>query len=94
MTKYKQTSQGRIPFTPEEKLLRDQEEVAWESGADDRKATEVREKRTKLLAASDWMALTDNTLSNEWAVYRQALRDITDQVGFPYNVVFPTKPNQ
>lgn len=39
-----------------------------------------------------------NTLKSiktgEWAEYRQALRDITNQEGFPYNVVFPEKPNK
>jgi hypothetical protein len=44
------------------------------------------------LAATDWMALSDVTMSPEWAAYRQALRDVTDQVGFPENVDWPTAP--
>lgn len=56
------------------------------------KAKEVREQRAKLIAETDWMALSDNTLSPAWATYRQALRDITAQEGFPHNVTWPTKP--
>ena len=52
----------------------------------------VRNKRDQLLAETDWMALSDNTMTPEWAAYRQALRDITEQTGFPYSVTWPTKP--
>lgn len=56
------------------------------------KASEVRSQRAVLLAETDWMALSDVVMSPEMATYRQALRDITDQVGFPHNVVWPIKP--
>ena len=49
-------------------------------------------ERAGLLAETDWMALSDRTLSPEWATYRQALRDITTQAGFPQEIVWPTKP--
>jgi hypothetical protein len=52
----------------------------------------VRSHRDSLLQQTDWMALSDNTITPENAAYRQALRDITTQEGFPYNVVWPTKP--
>jgi hypothetical protein len=52
----------------------------------------VRNQRNRLLSDTDWMALSDNTMTPEWATYRQALRDITDQTGFPYAVDWPTKP--
>jgi len=52
----------------------------------------VRNKRDRLLQDTDWMALSDTTMSPAWASYRQALRDITEQAGFPYSVVWPTKP--
>lgn len=52
----------------------------------------IRNRRTNLLTETDWMALSDVTLSAEWAAYRQALRDITSQDGFPYSVIWPTKP--
>lgn len=52
----------------------------------------VRNQRERLLSATDWMALSDNTMTPAWASYRQALRDITAQEGFPYSVIWPTKP--
>ena len=52
----------------------------------------VRTQRGRLLSDTDWMALSDSTMTPEWATYRQALRDITGQTGFPYDVVWPTKP--
>jgi hypothetical protein len=57
---------------------------------------EIRTKRNKLLSDSDWTQTLDSPLSAEqkqaWATYRQELRDITTQPGFPINAVFPTKP--
>lgn len=59
-------------------------------------ATEIRSKRNFLLMQSDWTQGNDSPLSQEekekWIVYRQALRDITLQSGFPDNVIFPTRP--
>lgn len=53
---------------------------------------EIRAERDALLAATDWMALSDVTMSEAWATYRQALRDITSQEGFPASVDWPAKP--
>jgi hypothetical protein len=58
----------------------------------DQAETAVRNQRNRLLSDTDWMALSDNTMTPAWASYRQALRDITEQAGFPYSVVWPTKP--
>tara|TARA_R100001015_G_C4601730_1_gene156683 strand:- start:632 stop:907 length:276 start_codon:yes stop_codon:yes gene_type:complete len=52
----------------------------------------VREKRNKLLKQTDWMAMSDLTLSTEWASYRQALRDVPAQSGFPNNITWPSEP--
>lgn len=51
-------------------------------------------KRQKLLVRSDWTQMPDVQLQNktEWATYRQELRDITDQPGYPFNVIWPTQP--
>jgi len=54
--------------------------------------TDVRNQRDSLLAATDWTALSDVTLSEAWTTYRQALRDIPAQSGFPASVTWPTKP--
>jgi hypothetical protein len=55
-------------------------------------ADEIRAKRNSLLAETDYLALSDTTLSSDMAAYRQALRDVTSQAGFPTNVTWPTKP--
>jgi hypothetical protein len=52
----------------------------------------VREARNKLLQETDWCACSDVTMSAEMATYRQALRDVPAQEGFPYNITWPTKP--
>ncbi len=54
----------------------------------------VRSRRAQLLAASDWTQLPDVPLATKqaWAAYRQALRDITEQPGFPHSVVWPEPP--
>ncbi len=52
----------------------------------------VRNHRDQLLQATDWQALSDNTMSEAMTTYRQALRDVPDQGGFPFSVVWPTKP--
>jgi hypothetical protein len=54
---------------------------------------EIRQQRNQLLTASDWTQIPDCTVDKQaWATYRQALRDITNQSGFPTDVVWPTKP--
>jgi hypothetical protein len=59
----------------------------------DQKASDVRVQRNDLLAACDWTQLADapgNSLN--WANYRQALRNVPQQAGFPWEVVWPTAP--
>ena len=53
----------------------------------------VRQERDKLLFETDYLALSDTTLSSEMAAYRQALRDVPAQAGFPASVTWPTKPS-
>lgn len=56
----------------------------------------VRAKRDRLLQQSDWAALPDVPLTTEkraeWAVYRQALRDVTLQED-PFNITWPIQPS-
>lgn len=53
----------------------------------------LREERTIKLAESDWTQLSDSPVNKEeWATYRQALRDITDTTTDPFNVVWPNPP--
>lgn len=61
----------------------------------DSKAAEVRAERNRLLIESDWTQYKDisDEVSNTWKPYRQALRDVTSQDGFPFNVTWPAKSN-
>ena len=52
----------------------------------------VRQQRNTLIAKTDWWATSDRTMTAEQTAYRQALRDITDQAGFPTDITWPTKP--
>lgn len=81
-----------VDMTPEEIAALQAQSAEWEAGADDRAAEEVRRERNQLLAGTDWWALSDNTMTQAQIDYRQALRDITDQAGFPHDVTWPTKP--
>ena len=53
-------------------------------------------QRSNLLQQSDWTQIPNNPLTQVqqevWAVYRQQLRDITSQSGYPFNIVWPTPP--
>ena len=55
-------------------------------------ATQVRAQRDELLAASDSMALADR-ITADWTTYRQALRDVPTQSGFPTSVTWPVEPS-
>lgn len=48
--------------------------------------------RGTLLTETDWWATSDRTMTAEQTAYRQALRDIPDQDGFPTDITWPTKP--
>jgi len=56
-------------------------------------ADEIRRHRNQLLIESDWTQLPDAPVDQSaWTIYRQSLRDITEQEGFPENVEWPGKP--
>lgn len=78
-TPVKEDSVWKIQVTKTQKSAPDAERV-------------VRDQRDALLQETDWMALSDVTMSEEMTTYRQALRDITSQSGFPYDITWPTKP--
>ena len=85
----------QVELTAEEIAAIQAQEAAWNAGAFDRAMVDLRSKRDRLLAATDYLALSDQTLSAEMSTYRQALRDITsglttvEQVNA---VTWPTKP--
>ena len=55
-------------------------------------ADAARADRNDRLSETDWWATSDRTMTAEQTAYRQALRDITDQAGFPADITWPTKP--
>lgn len=63
---------------------------------DTEQAKSVRTTRNKLLADTDWTQLVDAPLTQEqsfqWQTYRQALRDLSLQAGFPWEVTWPSEP--
>ena len=69
-------------------------EAAYQATLDSKAAESIRNQRATLLAETDWMALSDVTMSAAMATYRQALRDITDHANFPYLAEsdWPVKP--
>lgn len=59
----------------------------------DSQAAKVRRQRDQLLLESDWTQLQDAPVDQAaWATYRQELRDVSGQAGFPWTVVWPNKP--
>ena len=100
MPRYKLVNGERIQFTAEEEAARDAEEAAWTAGAFDRAIADLRSRRNKDLADSDWSQLTDTTLTADeksaWQTYRTKLRNITDglsTVADVNGISYPSKPN-
>lgn len=65
------------------------DEIAADTSAAEAAA---RSTRNGLLAETDYMALSDVTMSDAMTTYRQALRDLPAQSGFPTSITWPTKP--
>jgi len=95
MPRFKLVNGVSVQLTAEEEAARDTEEAAWAAGAFDRAIADVRTKRDRLIAQTDYLALSDNTLTDAMTTYRQALRDITNGVTTVEqcnNITWPTKP--
>jgi len=93
MPRYHNINGEMVQFSADEETARDAEEQAWADEANDRAAAEVREERDALLAACDWMANSDVTMSDAWRTYRAALRDVPAQSGFPNSINWPVEPS-
>lgn len=60
----------------------------------DQKAGSARSERNQRLKNTDWTQVADSPVSSaDWAVYRQALRDLPSQAGFPDSITWPTEPS-
>ena len=95
MTRTRLIDGVRYNFTSEEEAQRNQEEANWEAGKFDRAIEYLRTRRNRLLAETDYLALSDNTMSEAMTTYRQNLRDATNGLTTVAEVeayTFPTKP--
>jgi hypothetical protein len=91
--RYHTTSEGNIPFTAEEEAQWDAEEAEYAANENSRKAAVIRNQRNTKLSESDWTQVADAPVNKAaWATYRQALRDVTAQAGFPWTIDWPTIP--
>ena len=70
-----------------------EQEAAYKATKDAEQAKSVRNSRTEMLKDSDWTQIADSTADKAaWATYRQALRDVTAQAGFPWTIDWPEAP--
>ena len=70
-----------------------EQETAYKAIKDAEQAANVRRTRTEKLKDCDWTQIADSTADKTvWATYRQALRDVPTQAGFPWTIVWPTQP--
>ena len=70
-----------------------QQEADYRARVDASVAAAVRSKRNGRLSDSDWTQLSDAPVdAASWATYRQDLRDITSQAGFPHDITWPAEP--
>ena len=95
MPRYHNISGTKVQFTADEETARDAEEQAWADAAPARALADLRTKRNRLLAETDYLALSDSTLSDDMKTYRQNLRDLPagkDTVAKCEGATWPTKP--
>lgn len=83
-----------IPATDTEPVITAAaQEAAYIAIKDTEQAKIVRSSRNERLKESDWTQITDATADKAaWATYRQALRDISSQAGFPWIITWPDTP--
>jgi hypothetical protein len=70
-----------------------EQETAYKAIKDAEQAASVRNSRTQMLKDCDWTQIADSTADKTaWATYRQALRDVPSQAGFPWTITWPESP--
>jgi hypothetical protein len=83
-------------FTDNEEATAVEQQAAYVQRIDDEQAKAIRATRDQKLAETDWTQLIDSPFSNDtngiWQAYRQALRDVPTQEGFPWDVQWTTQP--
>lgn len=72
-----------------------EQEAAYKAMKDAEQAKAVRQQRGEKLKETDWTQVADAPVDKAlWAAYRQALRDVTTQEGFPWDITWPTEPGK
>ena len=80
-------------FTDNEEQTAAEQEAAYKARRDAEQGENVRRSRNQMLTETDWTQLEDSPVDKAaWATYRQALRDVPTQEGFPWTVQWPEKP--
>ena len=80
-------------FTDNEDATAAEQEAAYKAQKDVDQAKLVRDDRNKRLTETDWTQVADAPVDKAaWATYRQALRDVPSQAGFPWDIQWPTQP--
>ncbi|MCP4799732.1 MAG: hypothetical protein GY893_07240 [bacterium] len=95
MPRFKMVDGVSVQLTSDEETARDNEEAAWAAGEDARALAGMRRDRDRLIAETDFYALSDVTMSSDMATYRQALRDLPSGKTTKAHVdgaTWPTKP--
>jgi hypothetical protein len=95
MPRYHNINGENVQFTAAEETARDNEEAAWANAAPARALADLRSRRNRLLAETDFWGNSDMTMSDGMKTYRQALRDLPsgkDTVAKCTNATWPTKP--
>jgi hypothetical protein len=87
------TLKDGVVYTAELVALTDEEKAQQAAEKTAQMASAIREQRDRLLAECDWTQLSDATIDKStWATYRQSLRDVPEQSGFPQTIEWPVKP--
>ena len=95
MPRYHNINGVKVQFTAEEETARNAAEQVWADAAPARALANLRDKRTNLLKATDFYALSDVTMSEDMDTYREELRNLPDgltTVEDVNTVTWPTKP--
>ena len=93
MTKYDIIDGVQTPLTDDEDAAIDLQNLQVQSLPQPAFEAAMRLERDVLLAACDWRAGSDLTMSDDWRNYRQSLRDLPAQAGFPNAITWPTAPD-
>jgi len=92
MPRYNNINGERVQCTAEEETYLDALDQTHTDTAVARASAKVRAKRDALIAATDWWALGDRSITDAQTAYRLALRNVPAQAGFPSSITWPTAP--